>query len=451
MKKNKLKVITITFFIILVTMVAFVGVYVQEKNIMENKVKDYSLAMDLNGTRNIVLKVSEETTEVIKDSDGNKVESATDEEISEKGYTKETVQKNTDDVKTLDNYKTSKEIIEKRLKKLGVENYIIKLNEQTGEIVVELTNNSQTDNIVSNLTTVGKFEIIDTNTKEVLLTNDDIKASNVVRSTTSSGTNIYFTIEFNKDGKKKLEEITKTYVPQDNTSSEESSESSENSDSSSQTTKKTITMKIDGTDVMSTDFEEPITDGIMHLSVGQAATDTKTLQENVKQANQMAAVLENKNMPVEYTLQSDTFVKSTVTEDTVAAVIIVVTVIALIALIVLFIRYKSNGLLAIISYVGLVSILLLTIRYTNVVLSIEGIAAIFVILVMNYVFENKILMSIKDMVIKIIPIAILAITFCFMGWIPTSSFGMVMFWGITLIIIYNLLVTKNLLKTSQEK
>ena len=209
MKKNKLKVITITFFIILVTMVAFVGVYVQEKNIMENKVKDYSLAMDLNGTRNIVLKVSEETTEVIKDSDGNKVESATDEEISEKGYTKETVQKNTDDVKTLDNYKTSKEIIEKRLKKLGVENYIIKLNEQTGEIVVELTNNSQTDNIVSNLTTVGKFEIIDTNTKEVLLTNDDIKASNVVRSTTSSGTNIYFTIEFNKDGKKKLEEITR--------------------------------------------------------------------------------------------------------------------------------------------------------------------------------------------------------------------------------------------------
>ena len=332
MKKNKLKVITITFFIILVTMVAFVGVYVQEKNIMENKVKDYSLAMDLNGTRNIVLKVSEETTEVIKDSDGNKVESATDEEISEKGYTKETVQKNTDDVKTLDNYKTSKEIIEKRLKKLGVENYIIKLNEQTGEIVVELTNNSQTDNIVSNLTTVGKFEIIDTNTKEVLLTNDDIKASNVVRSTTSSGTNIYFTIEFNKDGKKKLEEITKTYVPQDNTSSEESSESSKNSDSSSQTTKKTITMKIDGTDVMSTDFEEPITDGIMHLSVGQAATDTKTLQENVKQANQMAAVLENKNMPVEYTLQSDTFVKSTVTEDTVAAVIIVVTVITLIAL-----------------------------------------------------------------------------------------------------------------------
>ena len=377
MKKNKLKVITITFFIILVTMVAFVGVYVQEKNIMENKVKDYSLAMDLNGTRNIVLKVSEETTEVIKDSDGNKVESATDEEISEKGYTKETVQKNTDDVKTLDNYKTSKEIIEKRLKKLGVENYIIKLNEQTGEIVVELTNNSQTDNIVSNLTTVGKFEIIDTNTKEVLLTNDDIKASNVVRSTTSSGTNIYFTIEFNKDGKKKLEEITKTYVPQDNTSSEESSESSENSDSSSQTTKKTITMKIDGTDVMSTDFEEPITDGIMHLSVGQAATDTKTLQENVKQANQMAAVLENKNMPVEYTLQSDTFVKSTVTEDTVAAVIIVVTVIALIALIVLFIRYKSNGLLAIISYVGLVSILLLTIRYTNVVLSIEGICLLY--------------------------------------------------------------------------
>ena len=66
---------------------------------------------------------------------GNKVESATDEEISEKGYTKETVQKNTDDVKTLDNYKTSKEIIEKRLKKIDKE--IVKLTEKITKLEVE--------------------------------------------------------------------------------------------------------------------------------------------------------------------------------------------------------------------------------------------------------------------------------------------------------------------------
>ena len=55
------------------------------------------------------------------------------------------------------------------------------------------------------------------------------------------------------------------------------------------------------------------------------------------------------------------------------------------------------------------------------------------------------------MTLKVIPIAILSVVFCFIKWIPASSFGMVMFWGIALIIIYNLLITKNLLKKDQKK
>lgn len=473
MKKNKLKIITITLFIILLTMVAFVGVYVQEKNIMENKVKDYSLAMDLKGTRTVILKVSEETKEIVKDQEGNVIEDATDEEITEKGYTKETVPNNKEEVKTAENYNTSKEIIEKRLQKIGVENYIVKVNEQTGEIIVNLPENDETDNIVSNLTTVGKFEIIDTNTKEVLLTNADIKTSEVARNTTSSGTNIYFTIEFNKEGKKKLEEITKTYVPQEENVTEDTSDKTtteETEDTTDETTKKTITMKIDGTEVMSTDFEEPITDGIMYLSVGQAATKNSEIKENVNQATKMASVLANKNMPVEYTLDSNTYIKSDISESTIGIVIIIATVITVIALIALFIRYKQKGLLSIISYIGLASIFLLLIRYANVVLSIEGILAIFIILAINYIYTNKILsdlkkqqnnkkadvkhiinMSIKEMTLKVIPIAILSVVFCFIKWIPASSFGMVMFWGIALIIIYNLLITKNLLKIDQKK
>ena len=213
MKKNKLKIITITLLVILLTMIAFIGVYAQVQNRMENKVKDYKLSMDLEGARIVTLTANKDTTETIKDSDGNVIESATDEEIAEKGYTKEEIPNNSEEELNIDNFNKSKKIIQDRLKKLNVENYVVRLNEKTGDIVIELPENTQTDEIVGNINTVGKLEIIDSETKEVLLNNDTIKASNALRSTSSTGTTVFLTIEFNSEGKKKLEEITKTYIP----------------------------------------------------------------------------------------------------------------------------------------------------------------------------------------------------------------------------------------------
>ena len=43
--------------IVLISMVGFVGIYEQTQNRMENKVKDYTYAMDLDGARNIKLVV----------------------------------------------------------------------------------------------------------------------------------------------------------------------------------------------------------------------------------------------------------------------------------------------------------------------------------------------------------------------------------------------------------
>ena len=50
---KKIKLLTIILAIVLVTMVAFLGVYVPVQNRMENQVKDYDYAMDLEGGRNI--------------------------------------------------------------------------------------------------------------------------------------------------------------------------------------------------------------------------------------------------------------------------------------------------------------------------------------------------------------------------------------------------------------
>ena len=56
-----------------------------------------------------------------------------------------------------------------------------------------------------------------------------------------------------------------------------------------------------------------------------------------------------------------------------------------------------------------------------------------------------------DFFIKIIPLIITAITFCFIGWMNISSFGMVMFWGIFLIMVYNAIITNSLIKIQKGK
>ena len=479
---KKIKLLTITLIIVLVTMVAFFGVYVQKQNRMEDKVRDYSYSMDLKGARNVTLKVSQENKITIKDSNGDEVadsEDLTDEEIAQNGYTKEEIPYNSEETLTVENYKKSKEILEKRLKAMDVQNYTIKLNEQTGDIILELTEDENTDSIISNIGTTGKFEIVDTQTNEVLMNNEDIKLANVMygtgssTGTTSSGTTVYLNIEFTKEGKQKLEDISNKYISTETDTTEESTtEDVTSEDVTSEeetTTEKTITMKIDDEEIMSTSFDEPIRTGKLQLSVGAATTDQETLQNSIAQASSMATVLDTGNLPLKYEVDGNEYVLSDITENQLQIVQYALIGIVAIGLIVLIIRYKSNGLLGAISYVGLAALFVLIIRYTNVVLSIEGIFAIAITLLLNYIFVNKLLAKLKqnevkkenvkqsiketykEFFIKIIPICIMVITFCFIKWIPISSFGMVMFWGIALIAIYHISVTNSLLKIKASK
>ena len=478
---KKLKLLTIILGIILITMVAFFGVYVQVQNRMEDKVKDYSYAMDLKGARNIRLTVDDTTETVIKDAEGKEVsdvENLTDEELTEKGYVKEEVKKNSDEVLNEENYKKSKAIIEKRLQELGVDNYIVSLDEENGDILIEIPENDDTDSVVSNMGTTGKFEIIDSETKEVLMDNNDIKRVRVMygaNSTgTSTGTAVYMDIEFNKEGTEKLKNISNTYVQTNttnntNTTNETSTEeTAENTEEETET--KEITMQIDGEEIMTTSFDETIETGRLQLSVGSATTDQDTLNGYINQASSMAIILDNGNMPVAYTVASNEYILSDVTESELNTILYVMLAIVAISLIVLIVRYKSQGLISAFSYIGLASIFVLLLRYTNVVISLESIFGIAVILILNYIFVNKLLSKLKkeetvnkgiitnifketykEFFIKIIPVCIAVITFCFIKWEPISSFGMVMFWGILLIALYNISITNLLVRINASK
>lgn len=459
---KKIKILTITLAIIAITMIAFFGVYTQVQNRMENQVKDYQYAMDIKGGRNIRLKVNIESKSTIKDAEGKVVEDTenlTDEQIAEKGYIKEEIPYNREEIKNIENYKASKQVIEKRLKKLGVDNYSISLDEQTGDMVIELPENHQIDGVISNIGTTGKFEIVDSETNEVLMNNDDIKQARVMygsgSSTSGSGTSVYLDIEFNKNGTKKLEEISNQYVKTENTSTEENTASGEDTET---TTEKKITMKIDDEEIMSTSFDETIRTGKLQLSVGTATTDTKTLQDYINRASNMATVLDTGKIPVKYDLDENQYILSDITNNEIAIAIYVVLEIMVIALIAFIVRYKSLGALGAISYIGLVSLFMIVIRYANVVLSIEGIFGIVMVFLLNYILVNKLLAKVdnrvevyKEFFVKILPVIIMIVTFCFINWTPISSLGMVMFWGIALMAAYNMLITNSLLKIRAGK
>ena len=455
-KKSKnimktIKIITIILLIVLISMIGFFGIYKQNKNQMSNIVKDYTYAMDINGARTLKLTLNSE---------------------------------NGDDVKTAENYETAKTIIEKRLKKLDVQEYKIGVNEETGEITVQIPENTQTDEIVSNLTTVGKFEIIDSETNDVLLDNSSIKSSKVLYNTTQSGTSVYLEISFDKNGKNKLEEISKTYVKSENnttenTTSEDTNSTEEKENNTEETnttsenstsTEKKITMKIDDDEIMSTSFDETITTGKIQLSVGQASTDSSTVQGYVKQAQNVATVLDTGKLPVKYDVEKNQYVLSNISKQDLIYVAIAMAVVAIIGIIVLIVKYKTNGLLAGISYIGLSALYLIAIRYTNVTISIDSIFAIGIILILNYIFTNMLLSNIRKMndskvenavgksvsetykkfFMRIIPICVVVITFCFANWIPMNSFGMTAFWGIAIIAIYNAIITNGLLRIKNK-
>ena len=487
---KKIKIITIIALVVLVTMVSFFGVYVHVQNRMENKVRDYDLDMDLQGARYIRLAVNTESQDVIKDADGNEVETdeeMTDEQLAENNYTKESVPNNREDSLTVENYEKSKKIIEERLKSQGVGEYEITVDSQTGDILVQLPENDATDNFVSNINTVGKFEIIDADTKEVLMDNGDIKLANVMygsSSSTSSGTTVYLNIEFNKQGKEKLANISNTYVETENTTntSTENTTTDETGDSttvnetnttsdSTETTNKEITMKIDDQEIMTTSFDEPIENGQLQLSIGSATTSTDTLQDYITQATAMASVLDSGNLPIQYDIESNEYILSDITSTEIQYLALAVGIVLLIGLVIYIIRYKLNGFLSAIVFVGFISLYLLIIRYTNVSVSIQGIVGMIVTILLNYLFINKILSKIKnsedskkienikeaikegykEFFMRLIPICISIIVFCFVSWTTISSFGMVMFWGVALIALYNYLITATMLKVKAEK
>ena len=441
MKKFKgLKITVIVLLIILLSMVSFIGIYVQDKNQVKNILPEYILSRDLKGHRRIELKVKDEVKETKKyDADNNLIT----DDTTEVARTEE-IKVNSEEMLTKENYEASKKVIEKRLEEMQVNNYDIRQNLENGTIILELPEDDNTDRTVGQLSLQGKFEIIDKNTNEVLMTNDDLKSVQSRYGTTSSGTtSIVLNIQFNKEGTEKFKNITNTYVQTTKTVEQEGEEAKE------ETVTKEISIKIDDTTLLSTHFSEQVTNGLLQLSVGSSANSTtEELQEYAKEATSMAALLDSGKMPIVYEVEQNKYILSEITQDVVAKVIVVSIIVLTLAIIYLIIKYKGKGILAGISIIGYVALLLLAIRYANVEVSIAGIIEILFSTLINYMLvvsmlkEEKINNAIKKYSLILIPTLVIAIVFTF----ANIAVGIVLFWGIVIAMLYNISVTNLLLR-----
>ena len=434
--------ISVVVIILLLSLISFAGIYVKDKNAMKNVIPEYKLGTDLYGARNILVKVDDSTTTKKYDSNGNLVENSSDKDENNENITEVEEKVNSDELRTAENYETVKNIIEARLKYMNVEDYLLRFDESTGNISLEVPENSSTDYIAQYAITKGEFKIVDNDTSEVLLSNADLKEAKVQYSTSTSGTTVYLTIEFNKDAVEKLKNISNTYIS--------------STDAEGKTTTKKVKMTLDDSTIISTYFQEEISTGIIQLSMG-TSTNTSEIQSNIQSASNMAVLLNTDPMPLTYTMETNRFVYSDITAETLKIVIVGLCIVALIMAICMVIKFKKNGLMGVIADIGFTAVLLLAIRYGNVEISLAGIFAIAIAVIVEYIVTGLILNEYskkceKEILIKnikhlmgriaicLVPFVVMAVTFALISWEEIASIGMILFWAIIIMIIYNTLM-----------
>lgn len=474
-KKIKIfKTIAIVFIILTISLISFVGVFRDSLNAKVNIIPDFTLGMELGGAREFkfTLDTASEEKEVYVDENGNymgtvisedsAVDSseisldATTENTDENGdvvaeetadevkFAKETrvIKANEDTVLNQESYEETKRIIQARLEKAQIPEYNIRLDNITGNLILEVPEDENTDIAHELALQQGKFELVDGQTGVILLDNDDIKkVSAIYYADTTYQT--FLQIEFNKDKVETLKEISNTYVQVTSETGEDET--------------KTVELRIDGETFLNTYFGEELTSGILQISMGEATSDYATFVSTYESASYFANLLDNGKTPNVYTLASDNFVQSQITEEmkTLGKLVFAATV-AIIS-IVMICKYRLKGLLGAIASIGYIAITLLAIRYTNVTITLNSLIAFVGVVAVNYVFvfnylnrlktdstKHAFSESIKEINITIIPLWVVAVIFTFMTSSVISSVGMVMFWGLFVQIIYSFLITRTL-------
>lgn len=480
--QKKLNVVLVILTVVLLALVSFGGIYYNNKGAMTNYIPNYLLGTDLKGYRQVIIKIAEsedenknESSEESQASTENESNSSEEQQNTQQEQTESEENKNTEQKYYREDFIKSADIIKKRLNSLKVNDYSVSCDEHSGNLVVNLPENDQTDIILSDLAQTGKFSVKDSSTQEELLNNEDVRNVVIGTQTTQTGKQTYMSIYFTTNGTEKLKNVSLNHrnlgeenqtaetntvneVNETNTVEESTEESSADSENKEETKKNQVTFNIDESTLMTTEFSEIIDNGVLTLTLG--AKGTEQSKDELYSAYNLAAIIENSSLPVKYEVTGNTYVASVIGNDEIKAIIYIEIAVAAVIVLVLIAKFRLKGILSGIMATGFLAILLIVLRYANVTISLEGLFAIGIGFVINSVFyflmckymneeyekEAEKVKQFKKMLVQytciLIPELVMAVIFCFTQWAPLLSFGMIIFWSVAISWIYNALVSK---------
>ena len=215
-----------------------------------------------------------------------------------------------------------------------------------------------------------------------------------------------------------------------------------------------IQIKFDGHGLIRTCFKTEIDNGIIQVPLGNATTDATEFNNVYSEVIRIADAINIGKLPNKYVLSSDNYIKASISNKEIEYVKVISYVLMGIVSLYLIIRFKLNGLKAAIMSLGYVGLITIIIKYTNIIITLNAAIALLGVIIINYLFINKLLKkvkngsdvkvaykhSMKELYVTIVPLCVISVIFTFMYSTIISSIGMVIFWGLFIQTIYDCLL-----------
>lgn len=454
---KRVRIIAIVIIMLLIIAIGFFGVYAKNKGIWSNVLPKYNLGMELAGYQELhfELDTTEETKNVYVDENGNykgDVLEDTSSTTEDSNVAKEldvdgkykvesrTIRKNDPSKINIENFEKTKKIIQNRLEKYDSYEYNIRQDSVTGKIVLELPDDEDLDLKLSLVSTIGKISFVDSKTGLILLDDTNLKMASPYTRTNENGEyEVYLQLDFDEVGKEILKDMTAKYVPV--------------VDAEGNTTTPYVEVRLDDQPMISTHFQEAIETGTVHVPMGNVTTDITEYNELFLSVSEIASLINEENLPLQYALTDEVSVQSRVTNNEKMIATIVYAVLTVIVSLYMIIKYKTEGLRQALFSIAYVAALAIVFRYTNVLITYNSLIALFGIIVINYIFAIKLLNklkteenrkvalkeTLKELYLTIIPVCIIAVIFTFMSAAIINSVGTTIFWGLLVQLLFSLI------------
>ena len=455
---KKLKLIFIILICVLISLIGFLGIYLKVGNSYKNILPEYKLSSDLEGSRVLEFEVDTSTETVYFDNDGKKVDSTTITEKNEKDYTKKEILLNEKESLNQENYEKVVKIMKERLVFLQADQYKLDLDGKTGKIVLTFED-EYPDDIKSILPMEGKLEFLDSNTEDVILSYSDFNSAEATYAALEDGSYItYINLKLNDSGIEKINNIDKYKTSIDEDVKEQSEEA--------EATVNNLKIMFDSDEIAEVSYDDIIlTNKTLRIATDKNLTSDSSINSKLNTNTIVSKLATIGKLPVIYNLTAEEYVQNNAA-DYICYIVIGILAICVVISIYLIIRYKIKGILAVLSFAANIALFLVIIRLTNVQISLNGLAGMIGLIVLNLILLINILVSIKEedkefsenvknaylktaevCVIRLIIFAVFSVA----ARTDINTKGLVIGWGGVITILGNLILTVPMLSVISKK